>query len=521
MKSYCISLIFLLGISFFGASQNVNVSNAAVFEGEPYMAIDPNNAQHIIAAWMGFKAGQGIIIKTKYSDNGGVTWSTANEIPHVAGATAMADVSLEYDSNGNLFLCYINHDHVNFSQGSVYVRKSTNGGVTWGNPVEAISIADCPNQLCVDRPWIAIDNSGGVNDGAIYVTTINADQPTLVTPPYHAYLVVSDDNGATFSTPRFIDTTNFNVGTITQAGNSPVVDANGTFYASYPSYDTSQSPFAHIYLASSTTLGVDMDHVNAYTILIPGTTDPFAKKGGRMMTDPSQPNHLAMTLIGQQNGDGDIYFMETYDALTWTTPYRLNDDAVGNGKLQDLVWGEFNENGDLAICWRDRRNGSASGYQTETEIYAAIKYRDSSGFGPNFPISTQQVPHNVILEGSGNDFLNVRFVGDTMYTIWGDVRTGTLNIFLNKTSVSSGTSSIQTIHTDEPLIKIYPNPANEQFSIENFENYENCVLIDPSGRIIQEIKTETINSESIPSGTYFVQFQSTKKVFITPLSIQH
>ncbi len=521
MKSYCTTLFLVLSISFIGLSQNINVSNANVFDGEPYMAIDPNNQLHIVAAWMGFKAGQGIIIKTKYSNNGGFTWSTANEIPHVPGATAMADVSLEYDSNGNLFLCYINHEHTNFTQGSVLVRKSTDGGVTWENPVEAISIVDCPNKLCVDRPWIAVDNSGGTNDGAIYVTTINADQPTLVSPPYHTYLVVSNDGGASFSNPRFIDTTNYNVGTITQAGNSPVVDANGTFYDTYPSYDTSQSPFAHIYLASSVTLGADIDHANAYTVLIPGTSDPYAKKGGRMIADPSQPNHLAMALIGQQTSDADVFFMETYDAVTWTTPVRINDDPSGNGKLQDLVWGDFNENGDLAFCWRDRRNASASGYQTETEIYGAVKYRDSSSFGANFPVSSQQVAHAAVLEGSGNDFLNVRFVGDTLYTIWGDVRTGTVNIFLNKRSVSTGTSSTQTIHTDEKLMTIYPNPAHAQFTIEHFEHYENCTLVDASGKVMKAIITATTSTEMIPSGTYFVRFESNKKAFVTPLSIQH
>jgi hypothetical protein len=521
MKPYYITIFYLLTISFSGIAQNLNLTNSAAFDGEPYLVIDPNNDQHLVAAWMGFKLGEGIIIKSKYSNDGGTTWSSTNEIPHISGALSSADVSLEYDSNGNLFMCYIDYDNQNFTQGEILVRKSIDGGLTWGTPVTATSITDCPNQLCIDRPWIAIDNSTGPNNGAIYVTSINADQPTMVTPPYHSYLVVSTDEGASFSQPRFVDTTGYLVGDISQAGTSPVVSPNGTFYATYPSYDTGQSPFAHIYLASSTTNGTDINHTNVYTILIQGVQDPFAKKGGNLICDPSEPNHLALLLLGQENGDPDIYFMETYDAVNWTTPIRLNDDPIGNGKMQDLIWGEFNENGDLAVCWRDRRNASANGYQTETEIYGAIRFKDSINFETNFPISSQQVSHDVILEGNGNDFMNVKFVGDTVYSIWGDVRTGTVNIFLNKYSVSSGTSSVQIIHSGGKAMTIYPNPANEHFTIDRFEEYEDCQLIDASGKVLKDIKTETVKTSDLPSGNYFVRFLVNTKVFTTPVVIQH
>jgi hypothetical protein len=256
-------------------------------------------------------------------------------------------------------------------------------------------------------------------------------------------------------------------------------------------------------------------------VLIPGVQDPFAKKGGRLICDPSEPSHLALLLLGQENGDPDIYFMETYDAINWTTPVRVNDDPVANGKMQDLIWGAFNENGDLAICWRDRRNASANGYQTETEIYGVIRYKDSTDFEANFPISSEQAPHDVILEGAGNDFMNVQFVGDTLYSIWGDVRTGTVNIFLNKMSVASGTSSIQTIHTEEPILTIFPNPADDSFTIDQFEEYSDFQLIDANGRILKNIYSETVDTSDLPSGNYFVRFLLNNKAFTSPVIIQH
>jgi hypothetical protein len=52
-------------------AQNTNISNGFVFDGEPYLAINPNNPQHMVVAWMGFKMSNQIVIKTKVSFNGG------------------------------------------------------------------------------------------------------------------------------------------------------------------------------------------------------------------------------------------------------------------------------------------------------------------------------------------------------------------------------------------------------------------------------------------------------------------
>ena len=48
-------LLITLITSFFSMkSQNVNLSNLAVFEGEPYLAINPTNPKNMVVAWMGF-----------------------------------------------------------------------------------------------------------------------------------------------------------------------------------------------------------------------------------------------------------------------------------------------------------------------------------------------------------------------------------------------------------------------------------------------------------------------------------
>lgn len=500
------SLLFvLLIVSSFGYAQNIAVTSTNFFEGEPSLAVHPQNSQRLVAAWIGIDFALGTVIKTSTSTDGGLTWTTPLSTQHVVAGNTSADPALQYDASGNVYLSYVDYDNTNFTNGQIVVRKSTDNGVSWGAYVEAINVTDCPGKYCVDRPWLEVDRSGGPNDGTIYVTSMNPDQPTLVSPPYNPYLAVSTDGGATFQDPRELDTTGYLAGsTITQPMPSPAIGADGTFFAGYPSYDTAQSPFVHLLLASSTDKGVTVNHANLYTVLMAGVTDPFAKKASKLIADPTVPNHLIALNLSDANGDADIFYMETFDAVNWTAPARLNQDPIGNGKMQDLFWGEFNENGDLAICWRDRRNASGSGYQTETEIYGVIRFKDSTDFEADFPISSQQVQHETILEGKGNDFLSVRFVGDTLYTIWGDVRTGTVNIYINRMDVTLGTSSTTEIWSESALISIYPNPVHDVLTITNFDAGKNFRIIDANGKSIGDVTAESTDVSHLKKGTYFL-----------------
>ncbi len=45
----------------FGQNQNISLGN--VFDGEPYITINPNNSQHMVVAWMGYKFGENVVIK--------------------------------------------------------------------------------------------------------------------------------------------------------------------------------------------------------------------------------------------------------------------------------------------------------------------------------------------------------------------------------------------------------------------------------------------------------------------------
>jgi len=70
MKTFLIlsTLLFFCGSSF---GQNQNISNGNIFDGEPYLSINPENPKHMVVAWMGYLPLTNVLIKTRVTFNGG------------------------------------------------------------------------------------------------------------------------------------------------------------------------------------------------------------------------------------------------------------------------------------------------------------------------------------------------------------------------------------------------------------------------------------------------------------------
>ncbi|MBL4656958.1 MAG: exo-alpha-sialidase [Flavobacteriales bacterium] len=196
MKWLAVSLSLIL-CTICSQAQNDNISSGFIFDGEPYLAVNPSNSQHMVVAWMGFVLGNYISIRTRVTTDGGSTWNNIVNIPHAVAGYGSADPSIGFDGNGNVYLTYVDYKAATLT-GAVYCVKSSDGGLTWAPEVEVVNANADGAQYPVDRPWIAVDRSGGSNDGNIYVTTMNPNIFGPVPPPYNPYFIRSTDGGATF-----------------------------------------------------------------------------------------------------------------------------------------------------------------------------------------------------------------------------------------------------------------------------------------------------------------------------------
>lgn len=206
-----------------------------------------------------------------------------------------------------------------------------------------------------------------------------------------------------------------------------------------------------------------------------------------------------------------------------TNPSRINDDPIGNNRMQDLVWADFDADGDLLVSWRDRRNGTDSTYATSSEIWAAVRWKDSINFLPNFRISDTIVAHDTILELAGNDFMCIKFVNDTLSAVWGDTRDGKLNIWFQRMALDGTVLSIQQLASEiVPVVNVFPNPHISDLTIEGVE-IKQIDVYNQNGRIVLtqkycgEGESCKINLGNFSDGIYFLQITSkggivTKKV---------
>lgn len=518
-------LLFVCLFPFFkGNAQttNTNLSNSILFEGEPYLAINPTNNQNLVAAWMGLKFSNGhyrIAIKTRASFDGGNSWSLVNTLPHFGNNFGSADVSLSFDKNGLLFISYIDYQQAPDS-GGIYVARSFNGGLNWDMPTKAFDMYDQPTKRPIDRPWLVVDKSNSQNSGTLYITTKPAP---WIAPPNRNYFKVSSDSGFTWTSIANVDGGSHLVGNFIAAPMAaPTTTPNGNFCAVYPSYVPSQNPLPAYYFAKSINKGQSFLYTTVFAAA-PVASDTNFKNGYQLISQPADSNKLIFLIPLAQGGDADIVAFHSNDGgQTWSSAVRINDDALSNGKAQDMVWAAYNEQGNLVVTWRDRRNAVANGFwNADYDFYYSTSNDNGQTFSANQKLSSQLIAFDSLLTQNGNDFMSCIYTGDTLCAVWGDTRNGKMNIYFSKTIVSSNTTiGITFIEGDEPLWKLYPIPTTDYMNVTLLNNQmgKEIFVYDAAGKkIVNQTITNPsikINTQNFAKGIYYLKIENEIRNFV-------
>jgi len=341
----------------------------------------------------------------------------------------------------------------------------------------------------------------------------------VTNPPFNPYLHRSSDGGNTWAPWRYLDTINWLAGPwIPHPMPTPALSGDGTFYAIYPSWVFTQNPELQYFLVSSSTGGNSLLHRTVF-IEVAQANDTLSKKGFLLRVNPSDNNHLVFIYLAKDFGDTDILMRESFNkGVSWSGAIRVNDDPIANNRMQDLVWADFDNDGDMAVTWRDRRNAPDSAFTTSSEIWGAVRWNDSTLFSPNFIISDLLVPYDIILGAtSGNDFMSSQFVNDTLYSVWGSNQNGSLNIWFQKISVLNNTTSVSEMIIElSNNISIFPNPATDEINIKG-DNLNRVLLLDSRGNIIIDKKADRslmkLNVSQLSKGVYFVRIEKGNKTF--------
>ena len=514
-KSLYSLAIFCCAFFVFCTAQpvNTNLSNSVTFDGEPYIAINPTNPQNIVAAWMGLRFASGtfkISIITRTSFDGGNTWNTAVTLPHHTTTFGSADVSLAFDKGGLLYISFIDYNEAGGTGGD-YIARSFDGGLSWDAATEVTDISEVPGKAPLDRPWLVVDNSNTANSGTLYITSKPAP---WVAPPNRNYYKVSTDSGHTWSAIANVDGGTHLIGnSIAAPMAAPATTTNGHFCAVYPSYVSSQNIYPAFYLATSKDKGQTFTYTTVITYL-PAALDTNLKGGYHLAANPVDSNKMVMLATDAALGDADIAALSSNDGgQTWTSKVRVNDDSVGNGKAQDMVWGAYNEQGKLAVTWRDRRNSGTNGFwNAGYDFYYATSSDNGQTFSANKLLSSQFIAFDSIIAQNGNDFMSCAYHGDTLYTVWGDTRSGKMNIYFAKTIVSiDSTVSVVQLEGDAPQWRVYPNPVVSVLNVDITAplKAKEFSVFDATGRRISTSPIISLHfqiaTSSWASGTYYLR----------------
>jgi hypothetical protein len=197
------------------ASGSVLYPNAEI---EPRSAINPTNSRNIVGEYQQDRWSDGGArgLVASVSHDGGATWSRV-VVPGLSKCSGgsydrASDPWVSFAPNGDLYAISLSFDFFD-THNAIIVNKSTDGGDTWGSPIELAAddtdgldkqsiTADPHDSNLVYAAWDRLITPGGSTHGS--------DQGIRHSASYKSqtFFARSTDGGATWNTPTqlFIDT---------------------------------------------------------------------------------------------------------------------------------------------------------------------------------------------------------------------------------------------------------------------------------------------------------------------------
>lgn len=476
---------------------NYNVSGDTFPQNEPSVKFNAKFPNRVVAAWRDFRTGVNPAVRRigySYSTDAGITWSVSNLIPIVdPNHPKASDPVVCSDTAGNFYVATVSL--TNAGALDLLVFKSTDGGVTF--PLAYFAQGGTVNSE--DKEWLICDNTKGSSQfkNTLYISWtrfVNGFTPNI-------FVTKSTNGGVNWNNPVQVSTSS-NV-----QGSCPVIDQNGNLHVVWLGY--AGTDFAINY-SKSTNGG---SNFTAPAVIASGTGPdiPITSSG---VTFPSiacdvsggpRNGWLYTVFCDSRNGDPDVFLTRsTNGGNNWSLPVRVNNDAIGNGKLQCWPWIAVNDSGKIAVLFYDTRNTSAN---TIVEAYLA-RSTDGGLTFINEKISSAPSP-----TGEPNsdvrygDYINVDYIGNRVVPVWTDMRSGAYNqeIYSANIDLTVDVKQISQIVPDKyELFQNYPNPFNPatkiKFNIKE-PGFVRLQVFDILGKEISAL----VNNE-LKAGTYETQF---------------
>ncbi|MGB5287522.1 MAG: sialidase family protein, partial [Ignavibacteriaceae bacterium] len=354
--------------------------------------------------------------------DGSATWTGFNQPPF--GSNSGDPVSV-IGTDGRFYENYITNS---LGQG---VAVSTNSGVNWTTHV----VAPNPGSLADKNHYMVDKKIGSPYENRSYCSWLDFGGP------YDGEVVLrySTNFGQTWTASINISGTLTPLGSAFAQGTNVQTGPNGEVYVVYAIYDANWTDGEDAMgFSKSTDGGVTWTHQRIYQSVNFGIRGNLSSKNGIRVS--SFPSMAVDRTGGSTNGniyvcwpqrgtapagsDPDIVLIKSTDGgTTWTSPIRVNDDAMNNGKDQYYCWSTVDQaTGQLMLIFYDSRDVP----NNQADVYMARSFDGGNTF-ENFKVSDQ--PHTPspipgLAGGYAGDYIGVAALDDLAYPFWADNRTG-------------------------------------------------------------------------------------------------
>ncbi len=470
---------------------------------EPSITYDPTNPGRMAIGWRQFddignnfrQAGLG------FTTDAGQNWTFPGVIEP---GIFRSDPVLDCDTSGNFF-----YNSLTVGSGDYWcdVFKSEDGGATWGEAVFAQG---------GDKQWMTIDKSDGIGSGNIYAfwnSSYSICEPDFFTR--------SVNGGLSYEDCTTIDGYPY-WGTNT-------VDAEGNLYACGMTWDgfmvarssTAQNPAGSVTWDYNTYVDLDgwLVGFGGYDCpnpsgLLGQTIIDVDRSGG--------PNHGNVYLLASvermsNNDPLDVMFSKSTDGgLTWSSPYRVNDDA-GNNAYQWFGTLSVAPNGRIDVVWLDTRDNPGS---VNSKLYYTYSLDAGETWSENIALSDSFDPHlGWPDQDKMGDYFDMFSDETGAHLAWAATFNGEQDVYYGHIDFS--TVGINTPQITKParLSQNYPNPFNDNTTI-NFhladKGHVSLKVYDMAGReILTLVNGEkskgnhhvALSADKLEEGFYFYSLQ--------------
>jgi hypothetical protein len=405
---------------------------------EPYVTVNPTNRQNIVAEWIDHGQAGNV---AGASFDGGKTWRNVAMpgISQCTGGTAPEGVDpwLSFAPNGDLYSIGI---AFGLPAQPMLVNKSTDGGLTWSNPVQ-LNMTGNPARDD-DKPSITADPT---NSNFVYATwaryTKSFDGNNSET-----MFARSTDGGHTWQPEQVIHNAS---GNDFNWGNQIVVLPNGTLIDAF-----SEGRFTNNHLGVLTLLR-STDHGQTWSSSISAAVqeplvDPNVQPPNALVTDPDTGQaveaHPMFPSITVDPHSGNLYAvwidarfsnfqynsialsMSSDGGFTWSNPIQVNQTpnsvpAIDRQAFNPVV--AVAADGTVAVTYYDFRNnttapGALTDYwlataptpATNPSNWSEVRLTDTS-------FNLEQAPARINGAFSLGDYEGLAAVGKDFVAVWG------------------------------------------------------------------------------------------------------